>query len=194
MRAGLVNHWRDVLARLPLPMLALAASYGVWSFQALFVPLWVAAISAAAFELTYIGLAVVRLDEPSRRRAAMISVGAVVVSVLYNTLAALLHIRPALLDARPLWADIALAVLHGAPLAWLAWLVADLLLHSNGTERAPTAMPALSFARPAAPPAYPTPRRVRECPRCGSELTPAEYGAYRRHGARWKGCKSCKPA
>ncbi|MFN8504459.1 hypothetical protein [Kouleothrix sp.] len=33
-----MTHWRGVLARLPLPMLALAASYGVYSFAALFVP------------------------------------------------------------------------------------------------------------------------------------------------------------
>ena len=30
--------WRTVLAVLPLPMLALAASYGVYSFSLLFVP------------------------------------------------------------------------------------------------------------------------------------------------------------
>jgi len=46
-------NWRGILARLPLPMLALAASYGVYEFARLFVPMWVALVQAAAFELTY---------------------------------------------------------------------------------------------------------------------------------------------
>lgn len=135
--------WRGLLARLPLPMLALAASYGVFSFQSLFSPWWVALISAAAFELVYVGLAVARLEDGHRRRARAISAGAVITSIAYNTLSALLHIRPALLVGRPLWADVVLALLHGAPLAWLAWLVADLLLHSDSAptqhDTAPTA-------------------------------------------------------
>lgn len=121
--------WRDLLARLPLPMLALAASYGVYSFALMFVPLWVAVVQAAAFELVYIGLAVVRLDDSAQRRARAISVGAVVVSVAYNTLDGLFHRRPGLLELPPLWLDIILSLLHGVPLAVLAYLVADLLLH-----------------------------------------------------------------
>lgn len=127
-------NWRGALAALPLPMLALAASYGVYTFNALFVPAWVALVSAAAFELTYVALAVVRTTE--RRRATVIAVSAVVVSVLYNTLAGLFHIRPALLDARVLWADVALAVLHGLPLAVVAYNVSVLLLHAPAAHEA----------------------------------------------------------
>lgn len=129
----IARHWRAVLARLPLPMLALAASYGVYSFNALFVPVWVALVSAAAFELTYVALAAVQT--PDRRRAAAIAVAAVVVSILYNTLAGLFHIRPALLTGRPLWADVVLAVLHGLPLAVVAYNVAALLLHAESAQR-----------------------------------------------------------
>lgn len=125
------DNWRSILARLPLPTLALAAAYGVWRFQALFTPWYVAAISALSFELVYIGLAVVRLVPVDRRRATLISVGAVVVSVIYNSLSALFEIRPALLIARPLWADVSLAVAHGLPLAAVAFFVADLLLHTG---------------------------------------------------------------
>jgi len=121
--------WRDLLARLPLPMLALAASYGVYSFALMFVPLWVAVVQAAAFELVYIGLAVVRLDADAQWRARAISVGAVVVSVAYNTLDGLFHRRPGVLELPPLWLDVVLSLLHGVPLAVLAYLVADLLLH-----------------------------------------------------------------
>jgi hypothetical protein len=127
--------WRGVLARLPLPMLALAASYGVYSFARLFVPDAVAVIQAAAFELTYIGLAVTRtLDSAERKRATLISVGAVVASIVYNTLAGWFHRQPQLLDASNAYADVTwlmFAILHGAPLAWVAYLVADLLLHTQ---------------------------------------------------------------
>lgn len=124
------SSWRDILARLPLPMLALAASYGVYSFALMFVPAWVAIVQAAAFELVYIGLAVVRLDDKQQKRAQAISVGAVVVSMAYNSLDGLFHRRPELLTLPPLWLDVALSLLHGIPLAALAYLVADLLLHS----------------------------------------------------------------
>lgn len=128
----MMTYWRTILARAPLPMLALAASYGVYSFASLFVPLAVAIIQAAAFELTYIGLAVTRgLSADDRRRATAISVGAVAASIIYNTLAGWFHRQPDLLSAASPIAWLMLAILHGAPLAWVAFLVADLLLHSN---------------------------------------------------------------
>ena len=129
MRTTLARHWRDLLARAPLPMLALAASYGVYSYQLLFVPAWAALMSAAAFEATYLALALVGTPDP--RRATAISVAAVVVSVAYNTLSALFVRRPALLIDTPLWGDVALAVLHGLPLAVVAYNVAALLLHAT---------------------------------------------------------------
>jgi hypothetical protein len=132
------TYWRPVLAGLPLPMLALAASYGVYSFALLFVPTWVAVVQAAAFELTYLGLAVlVGLDERQRARARLISVGAVVTSIIYNTLAGWFHQRPELMATASDEAWLALAVLHGMPLAWVAYLVSDLLLHRGHAEPAP---------------------------------------------------------
>jgi hypothetical protein len=123
--------WRGVLARLPLPMLALAASYGVYSFALLFVPPWVAITQAAAFELTYVGLAVTQeLTDPQRKRATGISIGAVAASIIYNTLAGWFHAQPQLLEHATAIAWLCLAILHGAPLAWVAYLVADLLLHT----------------------------------------------------------------
>src|SRR5689334_20914200 len=111
--------WREVVARLPLPMLALSASYGVYSFALLYVPAIVAGIQAASFELTYIGLSVTRnLDKDRRKKATAISIGAVVVSILYNSLAGLFHRQPQLMDGLTVWQECVLAVLHGAPLAW----------------------------------------------------------------------------
>ena len=129
--------WRALLARIPLPMLALAASYGVYSFNRLFVPVWVALVSAAAFELTYVGLAVWDAgDAAQRHRARAISLGAVGVSVIYNTLAGLAHRAPDVFDGLPRTIEIALALLHGAPLAIVAFLVADLLLHAHDARTA----------------------------------------------------------
>lgn len=127
--------WRWWLGRLPLPMLALAASHGVYSFGTLYMPWYFALISALAFELTYVGLAVAELATDTERiRARNISIGAVVVSILYNAVAAYFHRNPsALIDMR-WYAEAAMAVLHAAPLATVAYLVASLLLHSDSAE------------------------------------------------------------
>lgn len=128
------NAIKWLLPRLPLPMLALAASYGVYQYALLFVPHWVAVIQASAFEVTYIGLAIMETGRAEqRKRATAISVGAVVVSVLYNSLAGFFHRNG--LGTLPLAGEIILAALHGAPLAIVAYLVADLLLHNNAQEQ-----------------------------------------------------------
>jgi hypothetical protein len=127
--------YRPLFARLPLPMLALAASYGVYRFALLFVPAWVAVVQAAAFELTYIGLASqANLSEGARGRATAISIGAVVVSIVYNALAGLFDRNPEWLANLSAPYEWGMAVLHGAPLAVVAYLVADLLLHADGAD------------------------------------------------------------
>jgi len=129
---------RNLIARASLPALALAASYGVYSFQRVFVPEWVALVSAAAFELVWLGLAAAATTD--HRRARVIALAAVVVSAIYNALAAALHLRPDLVAASPsLAATALLAMLHGAPLAILGYAVADLLLHQAQPEAHPPA-------------------------------------------------------
>ena len=118
-----------------LSLLALVASYGVYSFQRLFVPLPIAILSAAAFEATYIGLALMRLHRHDRRRAVVVGWAAVAVSVVYNSLAALIHLRPTLMTIRPLWSDVALAVAHGLPLAVIAYALADMIMHRDASDR-----------------------------------------------------------
>lgn len=138
------KHWRIVLSRAPLPMLALAASYGVYSFALLFVPQWVALVQAAAFECCYVGLAVVdSLDSNQRRRATLISVGAVLASIIYNSLSGWLHRSPHLIAQASDLSWLALAILHGAPLAWVAYLVSDLLLHAQPSQAPAQAVQAL---------------------------------------------------
>jgi hypothetical protein len=121
--------YRDAMPRLALVMLALTAAYGVYEFQLVFVPWWIALASATAFELVYVALAV--LETPDRRRAAAIAFTAVAVSVVYNSLAALFTRRPEALANTPLWADVLLAGLHGAPLAIVAYNLSVLLVHQR---------------------------------------------------------------
>lgn len=126
-----MRYWRDILSRSPLPLLALSASYGVYSFALLSVPEWVAGIQAVAFDATYIGLSVVQnLNDAQRKRATAISIGAVAVSIIYNSLAALFHRNPSWLIDLAWYYEVILAILHGAPLALVAYCVADLLLHT----------------------------------------------------------------
>lgn len=116
----------------PLPMLGLAASYGVYFFASQFVPVAVAIGEAAAFELTYIGLTSMKgLNEKQQNRARKVSLWAVIVSVIYNTLAGAIHQDATILkDLNRLWFW-TLAVIHGAPLATLAYFVADLIFHQK---------------------------------------------------------------
>jgi len=154
--ALVARYWRAVLSRSALPMLALAASYGVYQYARLYVPDWVAFVQAAAFELTYLGLAVAR--NVDTRRARRISAGAVVTSIIYNTLAGLFHRVPLDAFALPLAGELAFAALHGLPLAWVAYLVADLMLHEGA---------------PSAPPAPPWWERIIVRVFGGVEVTPA---------------------
>lgn len=120
------------LAVLPLPMLGLAAAYGVFFFASQFVPVVVAGAEAFAFELTYIGLAAMQgLPEKQQEKARRVSIGAVIVSVIYNTLAGAIHRDPAVMDHLPPVLFWAAAILHGAPLAILAYFVSDLIFHSK---------------------------------------------------------------
>ena len=121
-----------LLQVLPLPMLGLAASYGVYFFASQFVPVAVAISEAAAFELTYIGLSSMKgLSERLQSRAKRVAIMAVVVSVIYNTLAGAIHMEPDLLSDLSLFWFWFLAIIHGAPLATLAYFVADLIFHQK---------------------------------------------------------------
>lgn len=188
-------NWRYILGRLPMPMLALAASYGVYMFGLLFMPWYFSAISASAFEATYIGLAVAQLrTDEERLRARNISVGAVVVSILYNAAAAYFHRNPDVLVGMPWFAELALAFLHAAPLATLAYLVAALLLHSDESATE-TALESRNVAQPhakiviinrAIP--HPNRRRQLQAPQPSAAMPRATASAERVDG--WIGMKN----
>lgn len=124
--------WRRIAPNAPLPLLALPASFGVFFFAKHFIPTWAAVTEAAAFEFTYIGLTALEgLTEEQRKRAQWVAMAAVAVSVLYNTIAAALHQQPSILNDLPLYWLWIVSLVHGAPLAILAYLVSDLLFHRN---------------------------------------------------------------
>jgi hypothetical protein len=129
------QNYRSIFALLALLTLALSASYGVYTFQVLFVPEWVAITSAASFELTYIGLALAEITLSSKQRAMLISLGAVAVSIIYNSLSAFVHLAPNLLDKSNIYVAGALALLHGLPLALVAFFVADLIIHQQSKAK-----------------------------------------------------------
>lgn len=166
-------NWRSVLAVLPLPTLALAASYGVWSFNSLYLPMWAAVVSAASFELVYLGLAVAHLSEPQRVRAKKISYGAVGVSVVYNTLAGLAHRQPQYFTDLQWYSEALLAIVHGAPLAIVAYLVSDLLIHrEHGTsDTMRLHVPVLALARVPEQPSYPEPVQIQDAPKVVAETS-----------------------
>lgn len=103
------------------------------------MPGWVAVITASSFEFVYIGLAVYdKFDKRGRKSALYVSLAAVVTSILYNVLDGFFHRRPDLLGGLPWWGDLLLSVVHGAPLAVLAFLVSRLVMHPSSLDRVPS--------------------------------------------------------
>lgn len=125
-----------ILPYLALFMLGLSASYGVYQFALLYVPYEVAVITAASFELTYIGLSSVPIrTQEDKDKAAWVARGAVFVSVTYNVISGYLHRVP---DASFSATEAVLAVLHGSPLAIVAYLLSELLIHSKKSSATST--------------------------------------------------------
>lgn len=117
--------------------LGLSASYGVFQFGLLYVPWYVSLVTAAAFELTYVGLSVVTIRNTQEKdRASWVARGAVFVSVAYNVISGYLHRNP--ITRFEWWLEIIFAILHGAPLAIVAYSLASLLLHSREADATST--------------------------------------------------------
>jgi TolA-binding protein len=127
--------YREFISRSSLPFLGLAASYGVYSFAIHYVPFIFAVITAAAFELVYLGLSAANnLDERQQRRAKLLSLSAVAVSVCFNWTAGVIDTNPGWFEGLTLGQKAILAFVHGAPLSIMGYFVADLMLHSSTGE------------------------------------------------------------
>ncbi len=117
-----------LLPILPLPTLGIAASWGVFHFANVFSPTIIAIFEAVGFELVYIGLSTLRdLPDKFRKYRQYVSLGAVAVSVVYNSLSAWLVLQPDLFDSLHFGWQIAVSVAHGLPIAVLGYFVADLI-------------------------------------------------------------------
>jgi len=127
------------------------------------------------------------LSEGARKRATTISIGAVVASIIYNTLSGWFYRQPQLLEQASPLAWLALAILHGAPLAWVAYLVSDLLLHS-GSAGVPELPPAVEAPVVQIKTVEAIPARAYTCPNCDAALTLGAYGA----AVRNHYCAGCK--
>jgi hypothetical protein len=124
--------WRKFVARAALVLLAGSAAYGVYAFSELFTPWPIAALTAISFEACYVGLACLsELTEQQKIVANRIAVWAVIVSIIYNSIAAVAHLSSKSfvnLDITAVWG---LAIMHGLPLALTGYFLSNLLLHSD---------------------------------------------------------------
>lgn len=120
--------------RLAMMALAFGSSVGIYHFSLLFYSERVAQVIAGSFDLTYLGLAFVKLrlaSDKMRREAVNVARTACGTAMLIVTLAGLFHLRPELLENKPLWGDIALSLVHGVPLSFLAYRMSNLILHPS---------------------------------------------------------------
>lgn len=113
--------------------LGIVASYGVYEFSTHFVKNNVfALIEAAAFELTYVGLAFSHgLPVKVQAYAQRVSLGAMIISALFNTFANALNMDPDLSAKLSPFLFWSVAILRGVPVPVLAYFMADLIIHQK---------------------------------------------------------------
>lgn len=127
------ERFKPWVPKIAMLTLAFGSSVGVYRFSLLFFEWWIAFIVACSFELTYLGLAVVRanMTEDARKQAIWLSRSAAGVAMLIVTLDGFFHLRPSLLAVKPWYIDLALALVHGIPLPYIAYRMSNLLLHQD---------------------------------------------------------------
>lgn len=127
-----LKRWTPRLAMLSL---AFGSSVGVYRFSLNFYDQWIAFVVASSFELTYLGLAVVRakMGAEEQRQALQLARTAAAVAMLYVTLDGLFHLRPTMLENKRWYVDLSLALVHGIPLPYVAYRMSNLILHASAT-------------------------------------------------------------
>lgn len=135
------GNWRRIFANLPTPTLGIASSYGVYAFNEMFAPKAVAVVMAAAYEITYIGIAALEdLDEEQRLRGLWIARSAASISFVQNAIAGLFYFIPGLEPRIRAWDfeslvafGIIMTILHAAQV-WIAYNSANLTLHQPANQ------------------------------------------------------------
>jgi len=132
--------WRILLAMLPTPMLGFASSYGVFAYNAHFAPSLIAIAMAAAYEITYVGIAsYTTINTRQRAEGEKISRDAAWISFIQNGLAGLVFIQPDVLGYNklggfwPLAINVPLAALHAAQV-WIAYRASRFTMHGVQTK------------------------------------------------------------
>lgn len=152
-----MNTWRrKILALASVPLLAVPSAIGVYTYLEPQSGWLGAGLAAAGFEVLYIGVNILIINTPELRTYARnVSLGAVIVAVLMNSLA---HYGAAVPGAYSGAAfavlPAILAVVASAPLAGLAYAVSVLLhrLSEAETPQIATAAPQTETAGPPQPP------------------------------------------
>lgn len=117
---------------LPNIMIGLSASYGVYHFSSQFMPQPFPLIEAAAFEFIYIRLTMMKgLSDKMRTLARRVSIGAVLVSVVYNTISARMYMDSGWMDDSGQMVFWIMAILHGLPLAVIGYFVVEVHFHES---------------------------------------------------------------
>jgi hypothetical protein len=127
------ERFKPWIPKIAMLALAFGSSVGVYRFSLLFFTWQIALVVACSFELTYLGLAVVRanMTADARKQAIWLSRSAAGVAMLIVTLDGYFHLRPSLLALKPWYVDLALALVHGIPLPYIAYRMSNLLLHQD---------------------------------------------------------------
>lgn len=128
--------WRFWLVRLPLPLFGLVMSYGVYYFShSMGIPMFVSIGGAICLEATYLGLAAMDgLNEKEKKKANRIGGTAVILSMFYNSVAAIIHMMEKqggnlFEELHWIWI-LVFAIAHSA-LGLLAYEVGNLILHKR---------------------------------------------------------------
>jgi|GEM_PF-5788140 len=120
------------LLKLSMVLLACVAVFFVYSFTAQVAPWYIALLSAGSLVSVYLGLAYTPIPQSQRRFAISISALAMLIEMFYGILYVLNVQAPYLFNPPlPLWADIALSVLHGAPFTLLLFSVSMFVFHNQ---------------------------------------------------------------
>lgn len=138
-----MNTWkRKALALASVPLLAVPSAIGVYAYLEPQSGWLGAGLAAAGFEVLYIGVNILIIHTPELRRYARnVSLGAVIVAVLMNSLSHYGAAVPgAFSGAAFAWLAAILAVIASAPLAGLAYAV-SVLLHRLSEADTPQSTP-----------------------------------------------------
>jgi hypothetical protein len=119
------------LIKMSMVLLASVSVYFVYGFTKEVAPIFVALSAAGSLVSVYVGLAFADIPKDQQRSAVVIAGLAMAIEAVYGILYAMAVQAPYLFEAPPLWATIALSILHGSPFTILLFAVSIFVVHSE---------------------------------------------------------------